>query len=39
MNFFYKESKSKKKIFFCGLGGGGGAGVSEIFFTLNLSLK
>ena len=23
MNFFYKESKSKKKIFFCGLGGGG----------------
>ena len=37
MNFFYKESKLRKNIFFCfwwkGLGGGGGraARVSEYF--------
>ena len=40
MNFFYKESKSKKKILWRGVGGdveGGGARVSE-FLLLRIQI-
>ena len=42
MNFFYYESKFKlkEKIFFGGRGeGGGGARVSDFFYTKNPNLK